>query len=274
LGGSCQHGNRYHRKEYRTCRSCAPDGSNNTEFRPADATLLYVYVKVKTTHAPVKLHYSWIDSPSNLFNAKSTPLFGSQSNVGDTQLLRLQAIVLASPLLGPILHRWDEIALPDSWLVAGAIAQTVWNHACGLSPTHGIADIDLVYFDPSDLSPQAEADHASRIQKAFTDLPVWLDVKNEARVHLWYQAKFGYSIAPYISTADAITTFPTTATAVGLRCCKDGLELYAPYGISDLLGAIVRPNKKQITREIYASKVARWTALWPRLTIIDWDRNH
>jgi hypothetical protein len=33
----------------------------------------------------------------------------------------------------------------------------------------------------------------------------------------------------------------------------------------------VRPNKKQITREIYKTKVDRWTAIWPKLTIIDWD---
>ncbi|WP_350223801.1 hypothetical protein [Rhizobium sp. CNPSo 4039] len=37
----------------------------------------------------------------------------------------LEDIVFGSPLLGSLLRRWDEIALPDCWLVAGAIAQTV-----------------------------------------------------------------------------------------------------------------------------------------------------
>jgi hypothetical protein len=185
--------------------------------------------------------------------------------------LTLQAIVSESPLLAPVLRNWKKIALPDCWLVAGAIAQTVWNHSFGLAATHGINDIDIVYFDADDVSESAEAEHASRIRNIFSDLPVWIDVKNEARVHLWYEAKFQRPIDPYISATDAITTFPTTATAVGLQPRGCGLELYAPYGISDLLGGIVRPNKKQITPDIYSRKVDRWSAVWPRLTVVDWD---
>lgn len=189
----------------------------------------------------------------------------------DTLSLQLQTITLESPLLSPILRNWEKIALPDCWLVAGAVAQTVWNHAFGLPLTHGINDVDIVYFDAGDLSERAEAEHALRIRSCFSDLPVWIDVKNEARVHLWYEAKFKYSISPYTSAADAITTFPTTATAVGLRPRINGLELCAPYGISDLLGLIVRPVKKQITREIYSNKVDRWVGSWPGLKIVGWD---
>ena len=191
--------------------------------------------------------------------------------MSDKLFLKLQSIVMESPLLSPLFHKWEAIALPDAWLVAGAVAQTVWNHAFGLSLAHGINDIDIVYFDDADLSEEAETAHSLRIRSLFSDLPVWIDVKNEARVHLWYEAKFGYAIDPYRSATDAIMTFPTTATAVGLRPSNDGMALCAPYGLSDLLEAIVRPNKRQITPEIYAGKVDRWVALWPGLTIIDWD---
>ncbi|WHO71981.1 nucleotidyltransferase family protein [Rhizobium sp. BT03] len=172
--------------------------------------------------------------------------------------------------MSPLLRRWHDIALPDAWLVAGAIAQTVWNHAFAFPLVHGINDIDIVYFDASDLSEEAEADHAARIQVAFSDLPIWIDVKNEARVHLWYEAKFGYPIEPYISTTDAIATFPTTATAVGIRPGDGGLELCAPFGLSDLLGGIVRANTRQITREVYERKVDRWINVWPNLTVVKW----
>lgn len=40
---------------------------------------------------------------------------------GDAMAL-LQSIISESPLLSPILHDWEKIALPDCWLVAGAIA--------------------------------------------------------------------------------------------------------------------------------------------------------
>ncbi len=190
--------------------------------------------------------------------------------------MELQAIIRKSPLLSPVLDHWNEVALPDAWLAAGAITQSVWNHAFAMPPTHGIGDIDIVYFDGEDLSEETEARHAARIKSLLVDLPVRIDVKNEARVHLWYEEKFGSPISPYVSTPAAIATFPTTATAIGIRPSRDGpeicgLEICAPFGLADLLSLVVRPNKSQITREIYERKVDRWRALWPGLTIESWD---
>jgi len=174
-------------------------------------------------------------------------------------------------MLVSILDRWPEVALPDGWLVAGCLAQTVWNDAFGLPFGHGIADIDIVYFDADDLDAETEERHAVRLRRAFRDLGVRLDVKNEARVHLWYETKFGRPLTPYISTEDAITTFPTTATAVGVQPSGDGLQVFSPCGLTDLLGLIVRPNKKQITQAIYDAKVARWRQLWPGLRVMPWQ---
>lgn len=185
---------------------------------------------------------------------------------------RLLALLQGSPLLSAVVARWGGIGLPDSWLVAGAIAQTVWNDGFGLPPEHGVADVDIVYFDGDDLSAESEAAHSARVRELFAGLPVWIDVKNEACVHLWYESKFGEPLAPYVSTADAISTFPTTATAVGVRPRTNGFELVAPFGLADLLGLIVRPNKKQISRQVYEAKVARWLMLWPRLCIVPWDQ--
>lgn len=156
-------------------------------------------------------------------------------------------------------------------MAGGAIAQTAWNAAFGRSPDHGLADIDLVYFDAEDLSEESEARHAERIRSLFPALPLWIDAKNEARVHLWYEAKFGYSIPPYRSSEHAISTFPTTAGSVGIRPAGSGLSITAPFGLSDLLSCTVRPNKVQITRAIYEAKVARWRQCWPELTIVDWQ---
>jgi hypothetical protein len=187
----------------------------------------------------------------------------------DEDLLR--SVLARSPIVATIIDRWPQIGLPDCWLVAGCLAQTVWNDAFGLPATHGISDIDLVYFDAFDLSEDVEANHAARIRALFADLGLWLDVKNEARVHLWYAEKFGNTLAPYVSTEDAITTFPTTATAVGVQPRSTGLHIFSPHGLSDLLGLIVRPNKKQINRPIYDAKVKKWLARWPGLRVVNWD---
>jgi len=188
----------------------------------------------------------------------------------------LEAIVRGHPLLAVVLDRGAAWALPDAWLVAGAVAQGVWNARTGRDPVHGIRDIDIVYFDAADLSAETEAAHEARLRDLLVphlpaNVPVKLDVKNEARVHLWYSDVFGHGIDPYRSTKDAITTFPTTATSIGIRLDAGALNVCAPFGIDDLMGGIVRPNKRQITRTVYDKKVARWRTLWPELTYLPWD---
>jgi uncharacterized protein len=173
--------------------------------------------------------------------------------------------------LGEILERFEETALPDSWLVAGCIAQTIWNLRCGRPAELGLKDVDLIYFDDHDLSFDAEASHERRLRDLFRRFPLKLDVKNEARVHLWYEERFGYAIEPYLSSADAIATFPTTATAVGVRQIRSKFECCAPFGLDDLFSLVVRPNKRQITRATYEAKVDRWRPIWPRLTFLPWE---
>jgi hypothetical protein len=142
---------------------------------------------------------------------------------------------------------------------------------CEQPAEFGLKDVDLIYFDEEDLSFEAEASHERRLRDLFAHLPIKLDVKNEARVHLWYEDRFGYAIKPYSSSADAIATFPTTATAVGVRQVRSKLECCAPFGLDDLFGLVVRPNKRQITRAIYEAKVDRWRSIWARLTFLPWE---
>ncbi|MEO1224842.1 MAG: nucleotidyltransferase family protein [Pseudomonadota bacterium] len=180
------------------------------------------------------------------------------------------AAALSSPLLRPVLDRWDSIALPNCWLVAGAVAQTVWNVKLGNALDHGIRDVDLVYFDQNTLDHESERREETRIRSQFGDASASFDVKNEARVHLWYEDRFGYPIAPYRSVEDAIATFPTTATAIGIRSNHGRIEVIAPFGLSDLLNLRVRANKRQITREVYEAKIGRWREIWPQLHVVEW----
>jgi hypothetical protein len=155
----------------------------------------------------------------------------------------LRLALVQNKWLEEILGRFDEIDLPDNWLAAGCIAQTIWNLRSNQPPELGIKDVDLIYFDAQDLSGETEAGHERRLRYLFRDLPIKLDVKNEARVHLWYKDRFGYAIKPYSSCADAIATFPTTATSVGIRGVLGKFECCAPFGLDDLFGLVVRPNR-------------------------------
>lgn len=168
-----------------------------------------------------------------------------------------------------LLKRAEELHLNAYYIGAGCVAQTVWNAKCGNAPMYGISDFDFVYFDACDVRAEAEADVAQRVAQ-IAPAGVTLDVKNEARVHLWYERHFGYPIAPYPSLEAAIDSWPSTATAVGVRLVGGRLSVYAPFGLSDLFDLIIRPNKRQVTKEIYEAKAAKWASKWPALTVLPW----
>jgi uncharacterized protein len=84
-----------------------------------------------------------------------------------------------------ILERLPALGLADAWLVSGALFQTVWNLQTGHTPERGIRDYDLFYFDP-DVSWDAENAAIARAGAIFADLDVAVELRNQARVHLWY----------------------------------------------------------------------------------------
>lgn len=175
-------------------------------------------------------------------------------------------IATGHPLIRVILDRWPSVALPDGWLSGSLLAQAHWNATFGLPPLNGIADADIIYFDADDLTEEGEAQHAARVAALFADLPVRFDVKNEARVHLWYPDHFGRVIPPYRSSRDATETFPTTVSAIAIT----DRTLSAPFGLADLLHLLVRPNATLIDSGYYAKKAERWRQYWPELLILPW----
>ena len=186
------------------------------------------------------------------------------------QLEQLTQILLQSEPMRIVLEKSNEMGFTDYYVGAGCIAQTVWNYQLELDLLHGISDFDVVYYDDSDLSAEAEQAFAHNLRTAVAASNINLDVNNQARVHLWYKDYFGYDITPYHSVEEAINSWPTTATSVGVRLESGKLKVYAPFGLNDMFGLIVRANKAQITEKIYMDKVHKWSAKWPSLKIIPW----
>lgn len=170
-----------------------------------------------------------------------------------------------------ILERAGELGLPNWYLGAGGVTQTVWNAEHGFAPEFGIKDYDLVYYDAADTSRETENAFIRKGAELFRDVPVPVEIVNEARVYLWYEKDFGRPIAQYKSVEEAISTFPTTATAVGVRRVNGKTEVFAPLGLDDLLNLTVRANKALITEKIYRDKVESWIKKWPKLKVISWD---
>ena len=187
-----------------------------------------------------------------------------------SQVEQLTKIIATNKPLYSVIEKAEHLGLKNYYIGAGCIAQTVWNYQMKLELMHGISDIDFVYYDDLDLSAEAENAVIERVKRAMKSCPIKLDIKNQARVHLWYKEHFGYDIKPYKSVEDAINTWPTTTTSIGVRMESGTLKIYAPFGLDDLFGMIVRANKALITEEIYMRKVKKWTAKWDTLTIIPW----
>lgn len=183
---------------------------------------------------------------------------------------KLKEIIFKNGIVAEILYRAEKVNLPNWYLGAGCIAQTVWNYFHDYELNNNINDYDLVYFDENEMSYEAEDLIIEKVKDEFRDLHINLDVKNQARVHLWYKEHFGYSIKPYNNIEDAISSWPTTSTSIGIKIINDKLVYYAPFGINDLMNMTVRANKKQITMDIYEGKIERWKKCWPKLNIIEW----
>lgn len=188
----------------------------------------------------------------------------------DTLEQRFITEALQNPHNQEILQRLPSLQLPDAWLVAGCLFQTVWNLQSGRAPTAGIKDYDLFYFDGSDLSEQAEAAVGARVDASLGDLGVTIEAKNQARVHTWYPQWFGKPYAPLHSSRDGIARFLVPCTCVGLQPGAGGTPvLYAPYGLDALYGGILRPNPLIDHRALFRQKAASYRARWEWLQIVE-----
>jgi hypothetical protein len=189
----------------------------------------------------------------------------------DEQLAALKSVLSRNEVLVEVLSRTARLGLPGWYLTAGCLFQTVWNVATDRHPTTGIKDYDVFYFDDHDLSWEAEDAVIKAVDDVFAGLPAEVEVRNEARVHLWYERKFGVACTPYASTEAAIDSFAATTCCLGVRLERDGQwRVYAPHGLADVFNLVVRPNPVLAPREVYETKTARWRQQWPELTVLDW----
>ncbi len=162
-----------------------------------------------------------------------------------------------------ILERWDDLALPDGWIVAGCLFQTVWNVQAGHAPDAAIKDYDLFYFDSSDTTEAGERKVQARVDRALCDLGVPIEASNQARVHLWYERYFGQPYEALHSSREGIERFLVPATCVGVR---PG-ELCAPNGLDLLYEGVLTMNPLTPHHDLFKQKAESYRKRWPWLRI-------
>lgn len=170
-----------------------------------------------------------------------------------------------------ILDYIETLNLPNFYIAAGAVFQTIWNYYDNKPLNHNIKDIDIIYYDSNNLSKEDEKKLEYNINQYFKNMNYEFDVHNEARMHLWKKENENKNIDQYKNSEDAIDQWIATVHAIGITKKNNNIEVYAPYGLSDIFSRTIRPIKhKANSEEVYNKKATAWKNRFDNLNIIEW----
>ena len=169
----------------------------------------------------------------------------------------------------PALAAARNLNLPSWCIGAGAVRNLVWDSLHNFQTPSALSDIDVAYFDASDLSAQRDAEIQHRLNTVYPVAP-W-EVTNQAAVHTWFEAAFGHPVEPLVSLEDAVASWPEFATTVGLTLRDDdSIDVIAPYGLDDLFAMVVRRNPARVSVDTYRRRVEQkqYQKRWPNVAVI------
>ena len=184
--------------------------------------------------------------------------------------LQLEDILRASPSMMTVLTGARELDLPDWLIVSGAVYQRIWNHMTGREPDYGVRDYDVIYFDP-DTSWDAEDVFIKRAAALFpAPLNALVEVRNQARVHLWFEDHFGEPYEPLSNSTEALSRFVAPAFGVGVRLeADDSLTIKAPFGLEDVFAMTLRPNPNRPLAKGWVKTTTSARTRWPEVTVVE-----
>lgn len=158
-----------------------------------------------------------------------------------------------------------KLKVPHCMLTAGCLFQTFWNHQAGQPAEWGIKDYDIAYFD-EDLSWEAEDRVITRVRHACSHLDVNVEIRNQARVHLWYESKFGAAYPQLRKVTDGIDRYLINSACLGVDVYTG--ELYSTHGLDDLQNNLLRLNELNPLPSLFSQKAANYRERWPWLTLV------
>lgn len=177
---------------------------------------------------------------------------------------RFIEIALSNEITAQIVERLPSLKLAQCMVTAGCLFQAVWNHVSERPVAWGVNDYDVFYFD-EDVSWEAENRAIVAAQKLFQDLNVTVELRNQARVHLWFADRFGADYPPLCSAKEGIDRFLISSTCVGLDTATG--ELYASHGLAELEQGILRMNPNFPQPDQFRIKALSYQARWDWLRV-------
>lgn len=153
------------------------------------------------------------------------------------------------------------LRLPGWCLGAGFVRNLVWDKLHGYEEPTPLSDIDLIYFDPGEISSEKDLEIEAHL-KSIADFS-W-SVKNQARMHVRNNDQ------PYTSTSHAMSYWVEVETAIGARLSNNNIKLLAPFGVGSLLSNKVTLNEKRPKPDDFGRRIEdkKWLQTWPQLTVV------
>ncbi len=183
---------------------------------------------------------------------------------------KLENILKTNKELMLLLDVLEKINLPQWYVVAGSIYQTVFNFNHKYNYNYGINDYDIFYFD-EDTSYDAEDVIIKKVENEVHKIipNIKLDIKNQARVHIWKKENYGRDTKPYSSTENAISRLGATINCIGIKKKENLINIFAPYGLSDIFNMQIEPTKLDMPYWFYMKKANSLKERWPLIKIND-----
>ena len=190
-------------------------------------------------------------------------------NIWGMNTLKNKAEILDSfrenPDMMAILTIIRDLELNDSWLAAGSVRNFIWNLLSDKPAFDRETDVDVIFFDP-EVNYEETLAIENKLREDFPQYQ-W-ELKNQAYMH-----QHSPHTEPYVNSCDAMSKYPERCTAIGLRLHADAtLELFAPYGLEDILNFQVRPTPHFLENDdrmkLYQQRLSKknWQVKWKNLT--------
>jgi hypothetical protein len=173
---------------------------------------------------------------------------------------------ISNPLNAALLSRLRPLSLNQCYLTAGCLFQAAWNQISGHPLSWGVKDYDVFYFDEN-LSWEAEDAVIQQVSALTDDLGITVEIRNQARVHLWYEQHFGGQYPPLASSTEGIDRYLIACTCVGIDVSNT--ELYAPNGLQELEQGILRINPLNRRPDLFRMKAEDYKKRWSWLSVVE-----
>lgn len=80
------------------------------------------------------------------------------------QLEKFIEIIEKNKELMEMLDYISSLSLPNFYIAAGSVFQTIWNYYDDKDLNSGIKDIDIIYYNPDDLSLEKDLEYYNKIK--------------------------------------------------------------------------------------------------------------